>query len=289
MCDRKPNWLKVNIADIKSLKEMKSILDELNLHTICESAICPNIGRCYAKRTAAFLILGNVCTRNCKFCAVKKGKPLAVDPKEPKRIAKAVKKLELKHVVVTSVSRDDLKDGGANQFVKTIKEIRHLNSRTTIEILIPDFQGSFDAIYKVVKAKPDIINHNVETVPRLYPKVRPQAIYQRSLKLLETIKILDPSIYSKSGLMLGLGETEEEIFAVMKDLRAVRCDILTLGQYLRPSKYHLEVKEYIKPEKFQEYEKRAYEIDFLYVSSGPLVRSSFNADEIIGTIRKEAM
>ena len=277
--NKKPEWIKTRIPNQKILEEMRSLLKDLKLHTICEEAACPNIGLCYAHHTATFLILGNVCTRNCRFCNVIKGKPQPPDPEEPKCVAEAVKRLRLEHVVITSVTRDDLEDFGANHFVKTIEEVRKLNPKTKIEVLIPDFQGSYDCIRMVVEASPHIIGHNVETVPRLYPTVRPKASYKTSLKVLETVKKLNPKIFTKSGIMVGLGEKEEEIIQVMKDLRSVDCDIFTIGQYLRPSKKHLEVKEYVKPEKFEEYKRKAYELGFLYVASGPFVRSSFMASE----------
>lgn len=280
MNGEKPDWLSTK-ADLESLREMKLLLSDLDLHTVCESAACPNIGKCFDKGTATFMILGDTCSRNCKFCAVKTGKPLTPDPEEPKRVADAVERLGLKHAVVTSVTRDDLDDFGANQFAETIEEIRRLNLDTTVEVLIPDFQGSLKAIKRVVDAKPDIINHNVETVPRLYKDVRSQAKYGRSLQVLRTIKSLDSEIYTKSGLMVGIGETEEEVLEVMKDLRSVRCDILTLGQYLRPSKEQLEVKEYVTPEKFQKYKKKGEEMGFIHVASDPLVRSSFNVGEAL--------
>jgi len=232
------------------------------------------------------MILGDVCTRNCGFCGVEKGVPLPLDVDESRRIAAASTRLGLNHVVVTSVTRDDLPDQGAEHFARTIKEIRSLN-KATIEVLIPDFQGSLRLIETVVNAKPDIINHNVETVPRLYPKVRPKAVYGRSLKLLNTVKDLDPRIYTKSGLMVGLGESGEEILDVMTDLRSVRCGILTIGQYLQPSKKHREVKEYVQPEKFEEYKRKGEEMGFIFVASAPLVRSSFNAAEVYACISPE--
>ncbi len=279
MSVKKPEWIKTRIPDQKVLQEMRNLLKDLSLHTICENAACPNIGICYAHRTATFLILGNICTRNCKFCNVTKGNPLPPDPEEPKHVAEAVRRLGLKHVVITSVTRDDLEDFGVNQFVKTVEEIKKLNPNTRVEVLIPDFQGSDECIKKIVDVSPDIIGHNLETVPRLYPIVRPKASYKTSLRVLEKIKKLNPKIFTKSGIMVGLGETDEEVFQVMKDLRSVNCDIFTIGQYLRPSKKHLEVKEYIKPEKFEEYKKKAYQLGFLYVASAPFVRSSFMAVE----------
>jgi len=276
---KKPDWLLVKAPKEEILQEMRRLLDDLNLHVVCDQALCPNIGTCFAHGTATFLILGDTCTRNCQFCAVKKGQTHPPDPEEGERVAQAVKRLRLKHVVVTSVTRDDLKDFGAGQFASTVTRIRALNPEARIELLIPDFKGSSEALKKVVEANPDIIGHNLETVPRLYPQVRPGASYQRSLKLLKMIKVLNGAIFTKSGLMLGLGEKEREILSVMKDLRSVNCDILTLGQYLQPSERQLKVEEYIKPEKFKKYQEIGLHLGFAYVASGPLVRSSFNAGE----------
>jgi len=274
---KRPDWLKVKAPNQESLQKIRLVLDDLRLHTVCESALCPNIGICLADHTITFMILGDTCTRNCGFCAVKKGKPIPPEPEEPRHIAEATKRLKLKHVVVTSVTRDDLEDLGAGQFARTIQEIRALNSTTTIEVLVPDFQGSRAAIETVVMTKPDIIGHNVEVVPRLYPMVRPEASYERSLNLLSSVKVMDPHIYTKSGLMLGLGENENEVLGVMKDLRSVKCDVLTIGQYLQPSKEHLDVKEFVRPEKFEQYRQIGYNMGFVYVASAPLIRSSFNA------------
>jgi len=276
---KKPNWLVVKAPKEETLQQMRRLLDDLNLHIICDQALCPNIGTCFSHGTATFLILGDTCTRNCGFCAVKKGKTRPPDPEEAERVAQAVKRLRLKHAVVTSVTRDDLEDFGAGQFASTVTRIRALNPEARIELLIPDFEGSSEALKKVVKANPDIIGHNLETVPRLYPQVRPRASYQRSLQLLKMIKVLNGAILTKSGLMLGLGEKEREILSVMKDLRSVDCDILTLGQYLQPSERQLKVEEYIKPEKFKKYQEIGLHLGFAYVASGPLVRSSFNAEE----------
>jgi len=275
-----PEWLKKRAPKEEILQEMQRLLRSLSLHTVCEEARCPNIGECFARKTATFMILGDRCTRNCTFCAVKKGNPLPLDPQEPENIAKAVNKLRLKYVVITSVTRDDLNDGGANQFAKTIREISKLNKKTKTEVLIPDFKGSLPSLKKVIEAKPFVLNHNLETVSRLYSQVRPLANYKRSLKLLKQAKELNPSIHTKSGLMVGLGETSDEIVKVMKDLRQVKCEILTIGQYLRPSIKHLPVKEYIKPEEFQEYKKIGKSLGFLSIISGPFVRSSYRAGEI---------
>jgi len=275
-----PEWLKKRAPKEELLQEMRGLLRSLSLHTVCEEARCPNIGECFARKIATFMILGDRCTRNCRFCAVKKGNPSPLDPQEPENVAKAVNKLRLKYVVITSVTRDDLNDGGANQFAKTIKEVKKLNKETKIEVLIPDFKGFLSSLKKVIEAEPFVLNHNLETVPRLYSEVRPQANYMRSLKLLKQAKELNSSIHTKSGLMVGLGETFDEIVKVMKDLRKVKCEILTIGQYLRPSIKHLPVKEYIRPEKFQEYEKIGKSLGFLAIISGPFVRSSYRAGEL---------
>ncbi len=259
--------------------EVRNLLSRLDLHTVCEAARCPNLWECFAESTATFMILGKICTRNCKFCSVAKGSPLPVDQKEPERLAQAVKKLGLKHVVITSVTRDDLPDGGASQFFSTITEVRSINPDVIIEVLIPDFAGSKEAIKQVLEARPEIVGHNLETVPSLYRKVRPRASYERSLKLLKLVKILQPDIYTKSSLMLGLGEEEQEILQVMEDLRRIDCDILTMGQYLQPSSSHLEVRRFIPPSEFEEYKRIAEKMGFLFVASGPFVRSSYRANE----------
>ncbi len=279
-----PSWIKKKAPKQKVMQEMKDLLRSYSLHTVCEEAGCPNIGECFEQRTATFLILGDRCTRSCRFCAIKKEAPLSPDAKEPKNVARAVKKLELRYVVITSPARDDLADGGAGQFAQIIKEIRKINGQgIKIEVLIPDFKGCFSSLERVVEERPDVLNHNLETVPRLYSKVRPQANYSRSLKLLEQSKELDPSIYTKSGLMVGLGESFEDVIGVMKDLRRVDCDILTIGQYLRPSEKHLEVKEFIKPEKFKEYERIGQSLGFSYIASSTFVRSSYQARQAYNT------
>ncbi|PKP56764.1 lipoyl synthase [Candidatus Atribacteria bacterium HGW-Atribacteria-1] len=286
MTDKKGHlyWLRRKLPDQKVLVRMDSLLKELNLHTVCDSALCPNRGECFKKGTATFMILGNICTRNCKFCAVEKGKPLPIDPEEPYHIAQAVKHLNLKHIVVTSVTRDDLPDGGAKHFARTIMEIKKLLPESTIEVLVPDFKGSWEALQIVIDVQPEVINHNIETVPRLYNLVRPKAVYKRSLELLRQIKIRDKNIISKSGIMVGLGEKKEEVIQVMKDLRKVDCDIFTIGQYLKPSPHHLKVSEYIHPDKFEEYQNKGMSLGFKYVASAPLVRSSYNAGEILNKI-----
>ena len=277
-------WLRRRLPDQKVLEQMDSLLRELNLHTVCDSALCPNRGECYKNGTATFMILGNVCTRNCRFCAVKKGVPLPVDSEEPYHIAQAAKRLNLKHIVITSVTRDDLPDGGAGHFAKTIIEIRKLLPESSVEVLVPDFNGSWEALQKIIDVQPEVINHNIETVPRLYPLVRPKAVYKLSLELLRQVKIRNKNIVSKSGIMVGLGEKKEEVIQAMKDLRQVNCDVLTIGQYLRPSPHHLEVQEYIHPDKFEEYRKIGMSLGFKYVASAPLVRSSYHAGEILKNI-----
>jgi lipoyl synthase len=275
---RLPVWLrkKINWQDTRPVKHL---LRELSLNTVCERARCPNISGCFAGGRATFMILGNVCTRNCKFCAVTKGHPSLPDRDEPERVAKAVQTLKLKHVVITSVTRDDLADYGAEHFANTVRYIRKENKTTTIEILTPDFQGNEKAIKKTVKAEPDVFNHNLETVSRSYSLIRPEASYARSLQLLKLVKELDPFIYTKSGLMLGLGEKEKEVIKVMEDLRRVNCDMLTLGQYLAPSFDHYPVQEYILPAQFDKYKFIAEKLGFLSVASGPYVRSSYMAEE----------
>ena len=273
---RKPEWLKVRILS-EDLNRMEAFLKNMALNTVCQSANCPNMGECFARRTATFMIMGNICTRNCRFCAVEKGHPQPLDEEEPRRVAEAARRLGLRHVVVTSVTRDDLPDGGASHFAKTIYELKKLPG-VTVEVLVPDFMGNEEAIRTVVEAKPDVINHNVETVPKLYSRVRPKADYIRSLNLLKKVKELDPLILTKSGIMVGLGETEEEVIEVMKDLRDIDCDMMTIGQYLRPSHKHIEVAEYVTPEQFKRYEEIGYKLGFKHVASGPLVRSSYHAD-----------
>ncbi|NLY11174.1 MAG: lipoyl synthase [Firmicutes bacterium] len=282
MYKRKPSWLRVGYRSNEHSLEVKEMLNKLSLHTVCQEAKCPNIVECFGKRTATFMILGRICTRKCTFCNVEKNQstPLAVDPLEPEHVAQAVAQLKLKHVVITSVSRDDLEDGGASQFAKVIRAIKDMDSSIIVEVLIPDFNGSLAALQTVAAAKPEIINHNVETVPRLYPKVRPQAIYERSLELLARVKELDSSIHTKSGIILGLGEQKEEVLQTLKDLRAVDCDLMTIGQYLAPSAKHHPVIEYVSPEEFEYYKKVGEEYGFKYVASAPLVRSSYHAEKV---------
>jgi len=264
---------------LNQLYRLKNLLRRLDLNTVCQGARCPNLWECFTEPMATFMIMGNICTRNCRFCSVAKGRPRPVDEREAKRLAMAVKRLGLKHVVITSVTRDDLADGGAYYFFSAIWEVRSVSPEVAIEVLIPDFQGRRKAIEQVVEASPDIVGHNLETVPSLYGKVRPGASYERSLGLLKLVKILDPNIYTKSSLMLGLGEEEKEILSVMEDLREADCDILTLGQYLQPSSSHLEIDRFIPPSKFEEYKGVAENMGFLFVASGPFVRSSYKASE----------
>ncbi|WP_291567434.1 MULTISPECIES: lipoyl synthase [unclassified Clostridium] len=283
---RKPEWLKVKLQSGKNINKVSSLLNQYKLNTVCEEAGCPNHGECYNKCTAAFMILGKNCTRNCKFCKVTKDAPEKVDPMEPYNLAQTVKEMNLKHVVITSVTRDDLLDGGANHFAKTVKEIKKLDKKVTTEVLIPDFKGDIEALKTVVDSNPEIINHNIETVKNLYNKVRPMAIYKRSLELLQNVKRLNPNILTKSGVMVGLGESEEEVIELMKDLKKVDCDILTIGQYLMPSKEHIDVVEYIHPNTFKKYETIGKDLGFKFVASGPLVRSSYYAAEVFESLLK---
>ena len=281
LTNSKPAWLKVLAPSGANYHELRSLILRLGLHTVCESAACPNIGDCWNRRTATFMILGNVCTRRCGFCAVQKGAPSAVDYDEPRRVAEAVAVMGLRYAVVTSVNRDDRRDGGAKLFALTIEAIRERNPTCRIEVLVPDFQGSHHAMEIVLSAQPDVLNHNIETVPRLYQTVRLGSRYERSLDMLATAKSLAPEILVKSGMMLGLGECHEEILGVMRDLAAQRVDILTIGQYLRPSLQHLPVKRYYTPHEFVAYKKAGENLGFQHVESGALVRSSYNADEIV--------
>jgi len=277
-------WLRRKLPDQKVINKMEDLFKDLNLHTVCDSALCPNRGECFKNGTATFMIMGDVCSRNCQFCAVKKGKPLPLDPKEPIHIAQAAKYLKLKHVVVTSVTRDDLLNGGAEHFAQTVIAIKNLLPKSTVEILIPDFQGSREALQKVIEVHPEVINHNIETIERLYSSVRPIADYKTSLQLIKRVKIGNQDIITKSGIMLGLGEKKEEVVIAMKDLRKVNCDLLTIGQYLRPSPQHLKVKEYIHPDEFEVYRKIGMSLGFKHVLSGPLVRSSYHSGEILQNI-----
>ena len=283
---RLPPWLTVRAPNTDALQRLKPFVDGLGLNTVCESAQCPNRGECFGRGTATFMILGDVCTRNCNFCAVGTGRPQPLDDAEPQKVARAVRALGLRHAVITSVTRDDLPDGGAHIFAATIGAIRELCPNATVEVLIPDFRGSAEALEVVVRARPDILNHNVETVARLYRVVRPQAVYGRSIQLIANVKRLDPATPTKSGMMLGLGETRDEVIEVMRDLRGAGCDIVTLGQYLRPSREHLPVVEYIAPDVFAEYKRLGEDLGFSFVASGPLIRSSFNAGEAIQFLKR---
>lgn len=275
---KKPQWLnkKINLNDCNSVK---ALLEGLDLNTVCQEASCPNIGECFARKEATFMILGKICTRNCSFCGVKKGNPLPVDLAEAGRVAEAVKRLGLSHVVITSVTRDDLSDGGAGGFISCVENIRKTNPGVSVEALIPDLQLNLAAIKSVVNVKPEIIAHNIETVPRLYKSARQGADYSRSIEVLRIIKEFDKLIYTKSGIMLGLGEEEHEVLKVFADLREADCDFLSIGQYLAPSKDHFSVKEYIEPEWFAYYKDKALSFGFKFVSSGPYVRSSYLASQ----------
>jgi len=283
---KKPEWIRVKGVEESVLNRMKCLLDRYHLHTVCESAVCPNMGECFKAGTATFMILGNSCTRNCAFCGVDHGKPLPPDPDEPEHVAQAARELGLKHVVVTSVTRDDLPDGGAGQFAATIRAIQRLLPDATTDVLIPDLQGSRDSLAVIMDARPDILAHNLETVPRLYKTCRQKANYRVSLQVLENAKKIDPGCFTKSGIMLGLGETRDEILEVMDDLREVGCDFLTVGQYLRPSPENIEVKEFIRPEVFEELRLIGMEKGFTYVASSPFVRSSFHAEEALRHVRR---
>lgn len=275
---RKPDWIRVKAPNSEMYHETRKLMRNLNLTTVCEEAACPNIGECWTKQHATFMIMGETCTRACSFCNVMTGKPDALDAMEPTRVAVAVQKIDFKHVVVTSVDRDDLPDGGAEHFVKTINEIRRRSPDTTIEILTPDFKGKEGSVEVVAKARPDVFNHNLETVPRLYPTIRPGSRYFTSLRLLHDVKKVDPTIFTKSGIMVGLGESREEVMQVMDDLRAADVDFLTIGQYLQPTRKHAKLEKFVTPEEFKAYEKLARAKGFLMVSSSPLTRSSYHAD-----------
>jgi lipoic acid synthetase len=275
----RPDWLKVRFPQGRDYNELKGLMRSLNLHTICEEALCPNIGECWTNRTATFLILGDVCTRNCGFCAVTTGRPNGLDREEPERLARAVQQIGLRHIVITSVTRDDLADGGADIYAETIQRLRAYSPSCTVEVLIPDFQGNWDALRIVMAANPDILNHNLETVPRLYRRVRPKAIYSQSLELLRRARQHAPTALTKSGLMVGLGETRAELSQAFRDLRASDVDILTIGQYLRPTPAHLPIERYVPPAEFADYKREALALGYRHVESGPLVRSSYHAHE----------
>ena len=277
----KPEWLRVKAPQWQRVGSVKEVLRDLGLNTVCEEASCPNIGECFHAGTATFLIMGPACTRACPYCDIDfEKKPQPLDPTEPLRLAAAVQRLDLNHVVITSVNRDDLADGGASQFVRCIEEIRRISPKTTIEVLIPDLCGNWQALALILAAKPEVLNHNTETVPRLYRRVRPQGDYQRSLELLQRARAIVPATYTKSGIMVGLGETDEEVRQVMRDLRAVDCDILTIGQYLQPSSKHLGVQEFITPEQFQAWREYGESLGFLQIVASPLTRSSYHAEQV---------
>jgi lipoic acid synthetase len=272
----RPEWLKVKVPLGERFSHLKHLIGRQQLHTVCEEARCPNVAECWNAGTATFMILGDICTRSCGFCAVKTGRPVGLDLEEPFRVAEAIRVMGVKHAVITSVNRDELPDGGAAIFAETIRQVRRVNPSISVEVLIPDFRGVDWALKIVTDAGPDILNHNTETVPRLYQLVRPQAKYERSLEVLRRAK--DWGMVTKSGLMLGLGESAREVLGVMQDLRAVGCDILTLGQYLQPSKEHLPVDRYVPPDEFAMYREEGKRMDFRHVESGPLVRSSYHAE-----------
>jgi lipoic acid synthetase len=286
---RLPYWLKKKMPNMKAIGEMEKILRDHGLHTVCESALCPNLGECFQRKTITFMILGNICTRNCRFCAVEKGKPLPVYKDEPENIAKVVNLLKLSHVVITSVTRDDLEDGGADQFADCIKEIRKLEPAPSVEVLIPDFCGNFKNLNMVLAYFPDVLNHNVETVKRLYPKVRPGADYIRSLRILKKAKKYSKIIIVKSGFMVGLGEKWEEIVSLLRDLSDVKCDIVTIGQYLQPSENHTPIDKFYTPDEFTALKQIALEMGIKYVESGPFVRSSYKAKDAYKYIRNIVM
>lgn len=277
---KKPEWLKIKYRET-DLSEVALLMKELSLNTVCKEAACPNLCECYKKGTATFMILGRQCTRNCRFCNVECAPPSPVDKSEPLHVAEAVQKLHLKYAVITSVTRDDLPDEGADHFAQTIESIHSLCPGVKVEVLIPDMHAKEELLDRVLQARPDVLNHNVETIERLYPAVRPQARYERSLKVLEYVKKTYPDIFTKTGIMVGLGETRDEVLKLMDDVREAGCDIMTIGQYLRPSSAHIEVAEYIRPEQFAEYKKIGLEKGFRYVASAPFVRSSYNASEAL--------
>jgi len=283
---KKPDWIRTKILDTQNYFITKKIINKKNLHTVCQEASCPNISECWSKKHATFMIMGDTCTRACAFCNVKTGKPTFLDPSEPLKIAQATKDLNLKHVVITSVDRDDLEDGGASHFFEVIKETRKINKNTTIEVLTPDFLRKGEAYKKVIMAEPDVFNHNIETVPSLYRSVRPGSRYFASVNLLKSVKEIKKTIFTKSGIMLGLGETKEEVLQVMNDLLSADVDFLTIGQYLQPSVKHYPLERYVHPNEFKEFKEIAMSKGFLIVSSSPLTRSSYHADEDFAKMKK---
>jgi len=283
---KKPTWIRTKILDTQNYFKTKEIINRKKLHTVCQEASCPNISECWSKKHATFMIMGDTCTRACSFCNVKTGKPIFLDSLEPLKIAQATKELNLKHVVITSVDRDDLEDGGANHFSKVILETRKINKETTIEVLTPDFLRKGEAYKKVVFASPDVFNHNIETVPSLYRSVRPGSRYFASVDLLKSVKEINKTIFTKSGIMLGLGEAKDEVLQVMDDLLSANVDFLTIGQYLQPSVKHYPLKRYVHPDEFQEFKEIALSKGFLIVASSPLTRSSYHADEDFSVMKK---
>jgi lipoic acid synthetase len=278
---RHPDWLKVKIGGGKKYSNMISLLQNAKLNTICQEAKCPNIAECFGSGTAVFLIMGDSCTRNCMYCNVKHGKPLPLNPEEPKEIAESVKQLGLKYVVITSVTRDDLEDGGAVVFAETINAIKDINPGCKVEVLTPDFKGKIESIKTIISAKPDVFNHNIEVVKELFPKIRPEGNYNLSLNFLKNIKKINDETKTKSGFMIGLGENKEQIVTTIKDLRSANVDFLTVGQYLQPSKDHVEIKKYYSPDEFKEFKEIALDMGFKHVESAPLVRSSYHAEKAI--------
>ena len=283
---KKPNWIRTKITNTQNFFKTKEVLNKKKLYTVCQEASCPNISECWSKRHATFMIMGDICTRACSFCNVKTGKPTFLDPLEPSKIALATKELNLKHVVITSVDRDDLEDGGANHFSKVIIETRKMNKKTTIEVLTPDFLRKGESYKVVVNANPDVFNHNIETVPSLYREVRPGSRYFASVDLLKSVKKINKKIFTKSGIMLGLGETKNEVLQVMDDLLSANVDFLTIGQYLQPSVKHYPLMRYVHPEEFQKLKELALSKGFLIVASSPLTRSSYHADEDFAEMKK---
>src|SRR5438874_910691 len=284
-----PPWIRTRVVEGESFKELKQLVQARRLHTVCEEAKCPNIFDCWSRRTATFMILGDVCTRACRFCAVTSGRPAELDIGEPLRVAESVAQLGLRHAVITSVDRDDLADGGAGTFARPIRAIPRRSPGTTVDVLTPDYQGDLDAVRTVVEAKPDIFNHNTETVPRLYARIRPKAVYANSLALLRHVKSSAPHMVTKSGLMVGLGETDDELLEVFRNMRAHSIDVLTVGQYLRPSKKHAEVVRYYRPEEFAHLKQQALELGFAHVEAGPMVRSSYHADEQVPVASRKSL
>ncbi len=286
---KKPDWIRVKAPTSEEFLKTSQVVREKKLHTVCEEAACPNIGECWQKKHVTTMILGSVCTRACAFCNVKTGKPMQVDEEEPLRVAEMVSQFEAKHIVITSVDRDDLSDGGAMQFARCINEIRKCSHKTTIEVLTPDFRGKKGALEVVANAEPDVYNHNLETVPRLYQRIRPGARYYNSLRLLEKVKEINPKIFTKTGIMGGLGEEKEEVLQVIDDARSAGVDFLTIGQYLQPTKKHAQLKRFVEPAEFEYYKKIAYSRGFLLVSSSPLTRSSYHADSDFEELKKRRL